>query len=82
MPDNVPRLLASVIQLYSFVLLARVLFSWFPNMDRSNPLIQFVYQITEPVLEPVRQVMPRIGMVDLSPLIVFFGLHILQSLLR
>ena len=82
MPGNVTQLLVGLIQLYSLVLLARVLLSWFPNADRSNPLIQSLYQITEPVLEPVRQVMPRLGMVDLSPLVVFIGLHILLGLLR
>ena len=73
--------LATAIQLYSFVLLARILISWIPNVDRDNPIVQFVYQMTEPVLEPIRRSMPPMGMVDISPIIVFIGLHILRILL-
>lgn len=55
--------------------------SWIPNVDRSNPIVQVLYQITEPVLEPVRRAMPRLGMIDISPIIVFIGLHILRQIL-
>jgi uncharacterized protein YggT (Ycf19 family) len=61
------------------VVLARVVLSWIPNLDRNNAIVQLLYQITEPVLEPVRRVMPDFGMVDLSPIVVFIGLHILRS---
>jgi YggT family protein len=79
--NNIVQLLAALIQLYSYVLLARIVLSWIPNVDRSNPIVQFLYQITEPVLEPVRRAMPRLGMIDISPIVVFIGLHILRSVL-
>ena len=81
MPGNVIQLVVTLIQLYSFVLLARIVLSWIPNVDRSNQIIQFLYQVTEPVLEPVRSVIPRLGMIDISPIVVFIGLRILQSIL-
>ena len=71
----------TLIQLYSFVLLARIILSWVPNVDRSNQIIQFLYQVTEPVLEPVRRALPQVGMIDISPIVVFIGLHLLQSIL-
>ena len=81
MLGNVIQLLATLIQLYSFVLLARILLSWFPNVDRSNQIVQFLYQTTEPVLEPVRRAMPRLGTIDIARMVVFIGLRMLQSML-
>ena len=80
-PGNVIQLLVTVIQIYSFVLLARIVLSWIPNVDRSNQIIHFLYQITEPVLEPVRRTIPPLGMIDISPIVVFIGLRILMELL-
>ena len=81
MPVEVFQLLATVIQLYSLVLLARIIVSWIPNLHRGNPIVDFLYQVTEPVLEPVRRAIPPLGMIDISPIIVFIGLHILQIIL-
>ncbi len=80
MPDNVIHLFVALINLYSLVLLARIILSWIPNVDRYNPIVQLLYQLTEPVLEPVRRTIPPLGMIDLSPIIVFIGLRILQSI--
>ena len=81
MLGNVIQLFATLIRLYSFVLLARIILTWIPNVDRSNQIVQFLYNITEPVLEPVRRVIPRLGMIDISPIVVFIGLRMLQSIL-
>jgi YggT family protein len=79
------NILIIFLQLYSFVLLARVLISWFPNVDQDNPIIQFLYAATEPVLAPVREFMqrqfPDMGMMDFSPIVVFIGIFILQQLI-
>lgn len=75
------NLLYIVIVIYELILLARVLMSWFPNVDRSNPLVQFVYDVTEPVLRPIREMLPQTGMLDLSPLIVFLILQVLTQVL-
>lgn len=75
-------LLFFALQIYSFILLARVLLSWMPNLDRSNPLIQIVYDLTEPVLKPVREMLPQNSGVDFSPIVVFLGIYVLQMLLR
>jgi len=74
-------LLAQAIQIYTFVLLARILMTWIPNLDPYNPIVQLLRQITDPVLEPARRIIPPIGMIDISPIIVFFALQILSSIL-
>lgn len=68
--------------LYTFVLLARILITWIPNIDPYNPAVQLLFQATEPVLEPARRIIPPIGMIDISPIVVFIVLGIIQDLLR
>ena len=80
-PVNAIHLLVTILQLYSLALLARIVLSWIPNVSRSNPFVYFLYQITEPVLEPVRRVIPPLATFDISPLVVFIGIRILQSVL-
>jgi YggT family protein len=74
-----------VLQIFQFILLARVLMSWFPNIDPSNPLVRMIYEITEPVLAPVRtllrDLMPQAGMVDFSPIVVFLILMVLMRVI-
>lgn len=69
------------LQIYQLILLGRVLLSWIPNVDYNNPIVKFLYQATEPVLAPIRNALPPMGGVDLSPLVVFFGITILMRLL-
>ena len=76
------ELLANVIGIYTFVLLIRILMSWIPNLDYYNPIVQMLIQVTDPVLEPARRLIPPIGMIDISPIVVFIALSIIQDLLR
>lgn len=69
------------LQIYSLILLARVFMSWLPNIDRSNPLVKMLYDVTEPVLAPVRRALPPTQGMDFSPLVVMVGIWILQRLL-
>lgn len=70
-----------VLQVYQFIILARVLMTWIPNLDYSNPIAQFLLQATEPVLAPIRKALPRTGGIDLSPLVVFLGISVLLQLI-
>ena len=75
--------LLAALQIYLFVLLARALLSWFPM--RPGTALATVHgglvAVTEPVLAPVRRVIPRAGMFDLSFLVVFFGISILRQVI-
>ena len=44
-----------------FAILIRVLLTWFPNLDRSNPLVQLLSSVTDPILEPARRLIPPFG---------------------
>lgn len=72
--------------LYWLVLIVRIILSWVPSLPEPvQPLARGVYALTDPVLNPLRNVLPpvRIGMgaLDLSPIVVFFGIYLLQGLL-
>ena len=71
------------IQVLAYVLLVaiiiRIIFSW-TGFDPSNPIFAVVFEVTEPVLAPIRSVMPRLGMFDLSPMAASFLLIILAQL--
>ncbi len=54
----------------------RIIFSWI-GMDPENPVAVFLHEITEPILAPIRQFMPRMGMLDLSPMLAIFLLYII-----
>lgn len=73
-------ILAGALRFYAFVLIARALISWF-RPDPYNPLVRTLYNVTEPVLEPVRRIIPPLGGLDLSILIVLIGLQLLSGFL-
>jgi YggT family protein len=54
----------------------RIIFSWI-GFDPDNPIYGVVHEITEPILAPIRQFMPRTGMIDLSPMVAGFLLFII-----
>ena len=62
-----------------WLILARALISWV-NPDPFNPIVQFLERSTEPVLEPIRRLLPPKG-IDFSPIIAFLGIMILKSFL-
>jgi YggT family protein len=76
-------ILLQAIRIYEIILIARILMSWIP-LDRNNQtidsIVRFLYDITEPVLAPVRGVLPAMGGFDFSPIIVFIGLQVVSSL--
>jgi YggT family protein len=80
--DAIVILIIQLLRLYSFILLARALISWIPNLDPYHPAVQILYQITEPVLEPIRKLIPPIGgTLDISIIVAFFGISLLSRAL-
>ena len=73
-------LLQSLVITAWLVVLGRVLMSWIdPQFQR--PLGQFLYGLTEPFLAPLRNVLPKAGMLDLSPLVLLLGLGLLMRMI-
>jgi YggT family protein len=77
--------IAQVIEMFIIVLslaiIARALLSWFPNIDPRNPAVELLVGITEPILAPIRSVMPRIGMIDLTPMIAIILLNVVGRII-
>jgi len=74
---KIVELASGLLTIYKYVLLASVVISWV-NADPYNPIVNFIYRVTEPVLQRVRRYMPNTGMLDLSPLVVFALIYLVQ----
>jgi YggT family protein len=86
--DALRHLIDAVIQICIWVFIISAILSWlvaFDVVNRRNPLVnrvgQFLYQVTNPVLRPIRRILPLIGGVDLSPLVVILLLWFIRDLL-
>lgn len=66
---------------FNFILVARIIIGLFVGDMRSNWLGRLLMELTEPVLNPVRKVLPRTGLFDWSPMVVIFGLYALREVL-
>lgn len=72
------QIVRAAFEVMTWLIIARVLLSWFrPNPY--NPLIKFVYEITEPILLPFRRIIPTLGAIDFSPIVALIALRILES---
>ena len=77
-----------VLQLYTYVLIASAIFSWlyaFNVVNSSNQFIatvgQILYNLTEPVLRPIRRFIPSLNGLDLSPIVLLLGIFLLQNVI-
>lgn len=71
----------TLLTIYVFILILRVFMSWMRLDPYNNELVRFLYVITEPVLEPIRAVLPATGMIDFSPLVATILIIALQQVL-
>lgn len=82
--SNLIAMLGGVLQLalwaYFWIIVARAVMSWI-NPDPFNPFVQFLYRVTEPVLQPIRRRLPPMGGLDLSPMVVLLAISILDRFL-
>jgi YggT family protein len=74
------RLIATLIDLYSLVVLGAVVMSWLP-VDPRNSLTSLLNGLTEPVLAPIRRALPPMGGLDLSPMVLLIVLQFLKRIL-
>ncbi len=81
-------LIDKVIDIYTWIVIAGAIMSWlvaFGVVNISNKFIRMVvdvlYRLTEPVLRPIRRILPNLGGVDISPVILLLGLFFVRSLL-
>lgn len=67
-----------LLTIYMYVIIGRAIISWV-NPDPYNPIVRFLYRATEPLLYRVRRVLPDMGGLDLSPLVILLGIYFLQK---
>lgn len=79
--DYVVSILDIFINVLIFAIFARSLISWFP-IDREGFVVQTLDALTEPILVPLRRVIPLIGMIDLTPMIAIFILLAISRALQ
>lgn len=77
-----------VLNLYTWILIASAIFSWlyaFNVINSSNQFVnsigRFLYAVTEPVLAPVRRILPNLGGIDISPIVILILIFFLRSFL-
>ena len=77
--EIIARILDIGLTVYMWIVIIRALLSWV-NPDPYNPIVRFLYRVTEPVLRPVRRLIPmgNIG-IDVSPVIVIVVIYVLQN---
>jgi YggT family protein len=77
---SVMRLVRLLLTMYLVLILAEVILSWVGGGMR-HPIIPLIYQLTRPVLEPIRKVLPSLGGLDLSPLVALIAIQFLMILI-
>ena len=77
-----------IVQLYIYVIVAGVILSWliaFGLINGQNPFVRSLYQalhaVTEPLLGPIRRILPDLGAIDISPVVLIFGCIFIQDVL-
>ncbi|MDI6781931.1 MAG: YggT family protein [bacterium] len=75
--NSIAMLMGMLFKLVYFVLVVRMLLSWV-NPDPYNQMVRFVYRVTEPILAPFRRIIPPMGMIDISPIVVFLLLSFIE----
>jgi YggT family protein len=73
--------LTLLITILRYAVLIRVLLSWI-RVNPNNPVVQILYQITDPVLKPFQRIIPPMGGLDFSPIAAYFVLQFLQQFIQ
>ena len=79
--EKIIDILISTIQIFSYLLLIRVLLTWFPSIDWSNGVLSALCSLTDPYLNIFRGIIPPIGGFDISSIIAFILLSFIQQAL-
>ena len=80
MRDVLIGIIAIAANILSLLIIARALMSFFP-VDRNHLLVRLVFNLTEPILAPIRSLLPQGGMLDFSPMVAILLIILLQPLL-
>ena len=70
-----------IFNILSLAIFARVILSWV-RLDPHNGIVRFIIEITEPILAPIRRVVPMFGMFDISPIVAILAIEFIQQLIN
>jgi YggT family protein len=73
-------IVARLLDIYSIVVLVAVVTSWI-QLSPDNPIVRLTSALTEPLLAPIRRVLPDLGGLDLSPMVLLLGIQLLRRIL-
>jgi len=73
----IAEIIAATVWVLSIAIFARAILSWFPNIDPRNPIMEFLVTVTEPILAPLRAIVPRLGMIDITPMLAIILLQVI-----
>ncbi|QEM83547.1 YggT family protein [Halomonas binhaiensis] len=76
---GVAAVLGTILKIYFFALIVMIILSWVAPRA-SHPAAVLVMQLVEPIMAPVRKVIPPLGMLDLSPIVVFIGINLIDGI--
>ena len=81
MLSEIFAVLGQTLSIYSFILIIRILHTWFPGIDWSTAVLSALTSITDPYLNIFRGIIPPIGGFDISSLLAFLLLNVIQNLI-
>ena len=73
--------LYQLLSIVELLIVARVILSWVASPASRNPFVVFIRNVTDPILQPIRSVLPRTGMFDLSPMVALFAIYLIQQMI-
>ena len=76
----IARIISAILTILTWIIVIRALISWV-NPDPYNQIVQFLYRVTEPILMPIRRILPAMGGFDLSSIVALVGIVFIRSFL-
>jgi YggT family protein len=80
--QTIAHVIATLIQIEVFLIIVRVLLTWFPGIDPWHPVVRFLRAVVDPVLLPFRRILPTFGGIDFSPILAVIVLGWLAGLVN
>lgn len=81
MLDVLVTLVSDVAQVLALLIIVRAVLTWIPSVDYGHPLIRAIIRVTDPVLLPIRRVIPPLGGIDVTPIAALLLIEIARNLL-
>ncbi|MEW6459110.1 MAG: YggT family protein [Bacillota bacterium] len=72
--------ISTAFSVYTLLIIGRILLSWIPH-NPYNPVVRFIYDLTDPYLNIFRRVIPPLGMIDISPIVAILVLSLIRSVI-